>query len=352
MTRQKIQLEYIWLDGSKPQQLRSKTKVHAVSCEADLDIKKIPEWAFDGSSTNQSKGEVSDLKLKPVEIVPDPIRGHPNMLVMCEVLNPDGTPHATNARHYLSAVENKYKEEEPWFGIEQEYTLYKLNPMRLYPEPLAWVELNNKPGSQGPYYCGVGAGKVFGRKLIEEHTKKCLEAGLEIWGTNAEVMPGQWEFQIGPLSPLKVADRLWLARWLLIRLGEDFGIEVSFSPKPLREWNGAGAHTNFSTKNMRDSDNGKEVILEACKYLEMNHTEHIKVYGEGNEKRLVGAYETSSIDKFTSGEMDRTASVRIPMETLNKNKGYLEDRRPAANMDPYLVCRAILETVCGDGFKG
>ena len=335
----KITAEYIWIDGQKPTaKLRSKTKI------LDAPVKKvdeIPGWNFDGSSTYQSSGHSSDLLLQPVKIVPDPLHRENDILVLCEVLNPDGTPHESNTRARLREVAEKYKDHESWFGIEQEYTFFE-GPNK----PLGWPD-KGFPAPQGGYYCGVGSDEVFGREVVEAHTDACIRAGIHIVGTNAEVMPGQWEFQVGAIGPLEVADELWLARWLLYRIGEEFGVSATLYPKPVKgDWNGAGAHTNFSTKAMR-SDGGIKVIEEAMKKLEKRHEDHIKVYGAHNEERLTGLHETSPIHSFRYGHLDRGASVRVPVVTINAGKGYFEDRRPAANMDPYQVCAIIVETVCG-----
>lgn len=334
--------EYIWLDGKKPTaELRSKTKIIE---DPIVTLEQIPLWGFDGSSTEQAEGRFSDCGLKPVCFVPDPIRGTPHILVMCEVLNPDGSPHLTNARTILENTTRRFLEQKPWFGVEQEYTLYKND------RPLGWPE-KGFPDPQGKYYCGVGLDKVYGRLLVDQHMKACLDAGLILSGINAEVMPAQWEFQIGPLPPLQAADQLWLARWLLQRLGEDYGAFPKLDPKPMAgDWNGAGGHTNFSTESMR-SPSGIEFIKAACERLKNFHTQHIAVYGAGNEQRLTGKHETCSIDEFRSGVGDRGASVRIPTRVFKEGGGYLEDRRPAANVDPYQVFTAILETTCGEGFE-
>ncbi|MGI8684693.1 MAG: glutamine synthetase beta-grasp domain-containing protein, partial [Acidimicrobiales bacterium] len=259
-----IKAEYIWIDGTEPTPLlRSKTKV------VD-DVTDLPIWGFDGSSTNQATGVASDCVLRPVCTVPDPIRGGDAVLVMAEVLNTDMTPHPTNTRAALAEAVEKFAAQEPWFGIEQEYTMFKGS------RPLGFPEHTGYPAAQGPYYCGVGSDDIYGRPIVEAHLDVCLKAGIELSGINAEVMPGQWEFQVGPLSPLEVSDKLWLARWLLHRVGEDFGVSITLDPKPVRgDWNGAGAHTNFSTKEMRES---YDAVIAAAEALGKNADHHVANY--------------------------------------------------------------------------
>ena len=333
----KIKAEYIWIDGYAPTaNLRSKTKIVDNKIE---ELSELPLWGFDGSSTLQADGDDSDCMLKPVYFVPDPIRGGDDILVMCEVLNADGSVHKSNKRAACVKMSEKFLDENPWFGIEQEYTFYNGN------NPLGFPD-EGYPAPQGEYYCGVGANNIFGREIVEEHMQLCIDAGLDISGINAEVMPGQWEFQIGPTGSPEVGDQLWIARWLLYRIAEDYGVTVSIEPKPAKgDWNGAGAHTNFSTKSMRE-EGGYDVIIEACEKLGKNIERHISVYGDKNEERLTGLHETAKITEFKYGVSDRGASIRIPMQTANDKKGYLEDRRPAANMDPYEVCTALIETTC------
>jgi len=323
--------EYIWIDGTKPTALlRSKTQIIA-------DGKEPAIWGFDGSSTNQAPGKASDCVLNPVFICPDPIRGGDDKLVMCEVLLTDMTPHPTNTRAACAAVAEEFADQEPWFGIEQEYTFLKEG------RPLGWP-IGGYPGPQGPYYCGVGADEIFGREIVEDHTVACMEAGLAISGTNAEVMMGQWEFQIGPASPLDASDQIWVARWLLYRIAEDYDVVATLDPKPVPgDWNGAGAHTNFSTKAMRES---YEPIIMACKALGEKAEEHITNYGAGVENRLTGLHETAPWTEFSYGVSDRGASVRIPWQVEKDGKGYLEDRRPNANCDPYVVTGLITKTCC------
>jgi len=209
--------------------------------------------------------------------------------------------------------------------------------------PLGWPD-NGYPAPQGPYYCSNGQENAFGRNIVEAHYRVCLYAGITISGINAEVMPGQWEFQVGPCVGVDAGDQLVLARYLLLRVCESFGIRVSFDPKPVQgDWNGAGAHTNFSTKSMR-ADGGYAHVLKALELLGKHHDEHIDLYGKGNDRRLTGAHETAPIDKFSFGVANRGASCRIPRTTEAEKKGYFEDRRPASNMDPYLVTSKMVET--------
>jgi glutamine synthetase len=331
-----IRAEYIWIDGTEPtQKMRSKTKILK-------DASSLPIWGFDGSSTNQAPGDKSDCVLQPVFSCPDPIRGDDNILVLCEVMYVDMTPHATNARAKTRVWAEKHADKEFLFGIEQEYTFFK------GARPLGFPSDGGFPAPQGGYYCGVGSDEVFGRDVVEAHLEACLDAGLHIGGINAEVMPGQWEFQVGPLGALEVSDELWMARYLLYRIGEEFDVSATLYPKPVRgDWNGAGAHTNFSTNAMRES---YQPNIDAAEALGTRVEEHIAVYGFGIEERLTGFHETASYKDYSYGVSDRGASVRIPWQVEKDGKGYIEDRRPNANMDPYKVTARIVETV-GDAAK-
>jgi glutamine synthetase len=323
--------EYLWIDGTKPTaKMRSKTKILEVGNEPDL-------WGFDGSSTNQAPGDASDCILNPVFTCRDPIRGGDNKLVLCEVLNTDMTPHASNTRDACVIASERFSGHQGIFGIEQEYTF--LDGGR----PLGWPQ-NGYPAPQGGYYCGVGADEVFGRDIVEAHMDACLYAGLSFCGVNAEVMPAQWEFQIGPISTPGVADQLWVARWLLYRIAEDFGVSATLNPKPVKgDWNGAGAHTNYSTLEMRESF---AAIVRGCEALRAKADLHVANYGAHIDKRLTGLHETCSYKDFKWGVSDRGASIRIPWQVERAGKGYLEDRRPNANCDPYVVTRLLLETTC------
>lgn len=340
--------EYIWLDGNRPTQgLRAKTRFVNIKNQ-DACLENFPEWSFDGSSTLQAEGSDSDCGLKPVCVVADPIRGAGNFLVLCEVQNADGSNHASNSRASLRAVLAAGGEERnAWIGFEQEYTLYQGGrplgfPPTGYPEP------------QGPYYCGIGADRAFGRMIADEHAQLCLDAGLLYYGLNAEVMPGQWEFQIGyrgfegdDPGLLNAADHMWIARYLLDRVAEKHGVLVSYDNKPMKgDWNGAGMHTNFSCSRTR-AVGGLDAIYEAVRRLAHKHDQHIAVYGDRLEERLTGAHETCSISEFKAGGADRGASIRIPLGVERAGFGYFEDRRPGANACPYRVAARIASTVFG-----
>lgn len=394
------QVEYVWIDAD----LNTRSKCRTVPTSDSVSVDKMPSWTYDGSSTGQAPGEDSDVILKPCALFKDPFRPTGgNLLALCETYTPEGEPIPTNYRAAAAATFEKYHDEIPWFGIEQEYTLFNIDGVT----PLGWPK-GGFPGPQGPYYCGAGADRMFGRAISDAHYAACLYAGVKIAGTNAEgarahraqsarrapaarraapraprlapalthrrracpvgvapatlrpaaprraappcraVMPGQWEFQVGPCVGIDAGDHMWMARYLLDRVCESFNVVSTLKPKPIKgDWNGAGAHINFSTKKMREPG-GLDVIYEACEKMRPKHAEHIAVYGEGNEERLTGAHETCSINEFKYGVADRGCSIRIPRETTAKGYGYLEDRRPASNVEPYGATAKIMTTTMGE----
>ena len=354
--------EYIWYDGNY--KFRSKTRtvtLDMVTEEYDeagsngIMPNFWPEWNYDGSSTNQADGSYSEIILKPVCVIPDPFnmrRQWPSFIILCDTYYPDGTPTKINHRIKAAEIFKANAKEHPWFGLEQEYFMTKENSNTYLYTPLGWDYGNTE--AQGKYYCGVGHNTVFGRKLAEDHYNICLQVGLKISGINAEVAPGQWEFQIGPCEGIEAGDHLWLARYLLVRLAETYEIAIDFSPKPLKgDWNGSGCHANFSTLQMREGDietgeTGLEIINKAIDKLALKHDEHMAVYGEDNHLRMTGEHETSDYRKFTNGVANRGCSVRIPTTVLAKKQGYFEDRRPSSNCDPYLVTSILFETSIGN----
>ena len=332
MTKHK--LEYIWLDGKKPvPELRGKTLLKTF--EHPPALADLPRWGFDGSSTMQAEGKSSDCVLKPVALYPDASR-QDSYIVLSEVLHADGSPHSSNAR---ATIEN---DPDLWIGFEQEYFLYQGG------HPLGFPENGYPSTPQGPYYCGVGY-KYMGslaRKIVEEHLELCLAAGINHEGINAEVAKGQSEFQIFAKGSAKAADDTWTARYLMMRLCEKYEVDVVLHCKPIKgDWNGSGMHCNFSTKYIREVG-GMEYFEALMTAFSENVAEHIAVYGPDNHLRLTGLHETQAIDKFSYGLSDRGASIRMPINFIkNGYKGYLEDRRPNSEGDPYQIVSRILKTI-------
>ena len=352
-----MKLEYIWLDGNDVQLLRSKTKVWKNTERlkmSEVKVEHLPNWNYDGSSTNQAETDNSELILKPASIFINPFMEN-SLLVMCEVYTDEDTPHSTNHRATMMDAINKF-DDASWYGYEQEYVIFD----NTTGAPLGWpkaIGMEAYPKPQGDYYCGVGANHVSGRKFVEEHLQACLDAGISVSGINAEVMLGQWEYQVGPVPASTTeeqnngADQLWVSRYLLYRLGEKYNYTINIEPKPYQgdEWNGSGLHVNFSTKELRENlDKKVEIAVSYCKKLEQEHKEYMLVSGEGNEHRATGKNETASMDKFTWGEGDRTASIRIP-SSINDDStpGYIEDRRPGSNADPYVIVNKLVNAILG-----
>ena len=327
--------EYVWLDGYTPEpNLRSKIRV---------SIKNTPlPWSFDGSSTKQAEGNFSDCILNPVRTYSSS-KNKNKVFVLCEVLNSDGTPHESNDRSKL--LDSMYYQlvdstKWSWFGFEQEYFI-----RQGHKKNILGYESNYSREKQVKYYCGVG-GLIVGRNVSDEHLEMCLEYGIGIEGTNAEVAFGQWEYQIFGQGTLTAADDLWMARYFLLKLAEKHGYDIELHPKPLQtgDWNGSGLHTNFSTQRMRDVG-GEEYFNKIFKQFEKDKEIHIANYGSDNHLRLTGKFETQDINKFTWGIADRGASIRISNRTAENWRGYLEDRRPASNANPYKVVKAILDSL-------
>lgn len=333
MERTRRRVEYVWLDGTlNLPRLRSKTRYINI----DDSYTGVPDWNFDGGSTEQGDLKNSDRALHVVRTYTDPFT-EDGLLALCEVCYYDGAPHESNMRTHLSSLVEKSRDAEYWVGFEQEFTF--INPANLQP-----LGLLLSPEKQGQYYCGVGCMNVIGRYIVDAFEEKCVKAGLDLEGINAEVMPGQWEWQTSPQGPLKAADDLWVSRYILERVSEGQAAIVSYDPKPHPEMNGAGCHTNLSTAKMRECfalDEQEDLMT----HLEIDHREHIKVCGEGVERRMTGDCETSHYNTFSWGVGDRGASIRIPERVKAEKAGYFEDRRPCANIDPYKLLYSLISSV-------
>ena len=334
----RIIAEYVWIGGRN--ELRSKARTLNID---NMTINNIPNWNYDGSSTEQATGKDSEVIIKPRMIFPCPFRKENNILVMCDTYTPNDEPLKNNHRFKANEIFSRNLNEKPWYGIEQEFFMIDKNTNKVL-----GFETEKLPNPHFQYYCSVGSGNAMGRQLIDEHYNACLEAGLSISGINAEVAPGQWEYQIGPVEGINAGDQVWISRYILQRIAEKFNIIIDFEPKPLSgDWNGSGCHTNYSTESMRNGTTektGLDIINESIDKLSKKHKEHMDVYGTGNELRMTGLHETSKYDEFSYGVANRGASVRIPNQTIKDKKGYFEDRRPSSNMDPYLVTSILFQT--------
>jgi len=246
----KILAEYVWVDAKG--ETRSKTRT-LPSKKAEA-VENLPRWNFDGSSTGQAPGDDSEVILRPCRIFKDPFRprndGVYNILVMCDTYTPAGDALPTNSRAYAAKAFEGHDDEVVWFGLEQEFTLFNLDQKT----PLGWPTGGVPTRPQGPYYCSVGPENNFGRAITESLYRACLYADIEISGTNGEVMPGQQEYQVGPCVGIDAGDQLFMSRYILQRVCEEFQVYCTLHPKPIvdGDWNGAGMHCNVSTKTMRE----------------------------------------------------------------------------------------------------
>ena len=358
MNSKLVKLDYVWIDGTERKGMRTKsryvfmqTEHEQVQLTLDDAIKQTPPWGFDGSSTEQAEVKSSDLLLNPVKIFNNPFNGNPqqvqSFIVLCEVFNADGTPHESNTRAALRDIFDTHEETETTiFGVEQEYVFW--DPYQNWPH--GWAEQkdgdwsNEYPEPQGEYYCGLGSKNVLHRMIVDQHAALCFQAGIRLDGTNAEVMKSQWEYQLTPQNAIDAGDSLWVSRYILERIAETRNISINYSPKPVEgDWNGSGCHVNISTDWMRAGP--KEQIDNAIELLGINHDKLIEVYGRNNHLRLTGEHETAKIDEFSSGVSDRSVSVRVPLTTDSNGAGHIEDRRPAANMDPYEAYGVIIQSL-------
>ena len=337
--------EYIWLDANK--KFRSKVKIikhedFLIPKYPDWDY-PYPDWDYDGSSTGQADGKSSEITLHPVFVCDNPLTNIFNhhmiysKLILCETFKVDGTPTESNTRSAANKIfsTRACEEQQPWFGLEQEYFITDNTSIQPATKQMLCETTN--------HYCGVG-GDIEYRNIVDEHLMACIKAGLNISGINAEVSKNQWEFQVGPSVGIRASDELLMARFILEKVAEKYGKNICYEPKPFTHINGSGCHTNFSTAFMRSLD-GISEIYRVIHNMEKNHTNDIKLYGANNQLRLSGKHETSDYNKFSWGVGDRGVSVRINNRTDRNKCGYFEDRRPAANMDPYHVTAAIMSNV-------
>lgn len=341
---------YVWNDG-RVDNTRAKSRVLDF---VPQDLKQVPTGGYGKPGKDENGADYAiDVFLKPIAMYKDPFRGGDHKLVLCEEVDADGKALEHNTRAAcVQAMDQVMSKHEPWFGIEQEYVLMEstLGSDSSGSRPLGWPIYGEPVNVHYDFIYGVGSNIVIGRPVHEAFLRACVYAGIDIFGENSECMPAQWEFQVGPLPGVKCGDDLVVARHILYRVAEDFNVSVSLDPKviPGMEWPGTGVHVNYSTTQSRDKSTGMQAITDMVHKLSLKNAEHMSVYarnqGKDNERRLIGGITNCSMDTFTSGVGDRTASVRIPRSVAADGCGYMEDRRPASNCDPYLVMERIVRT--------
>lgn len=348
--KENIIFDYLWIGGAG--ELRFKQRVLELpgfnKFSFFSDQKIIPQWNYDGSSTDQASSTGNtEIILNPVSCYVNPLhKDVENMyIVLCETYDTDGNPLPTNSRYNANKIfKEKYSEFKPRFGLEIEYFFKKGKHIMPF--------IEDESVAKNIYYCGTNIYSplmediALQRIIVEEHLVSCLKANIKIGGTNQEVSPNQWEYQIGICYGIQAGDHFYVARYLLERIAEKYGYTICYDPKPDKRINGSGCHTNYSDEFTMVSI---EEIYKRMDKLSKKHDEHIMAYGdERNRERLTGLHETSSYEKFSYGVGTRNTSVRIPTQCVKDGRGYFEDRRPPANMDPYKVTSLIYKTCCLD----
>jgi glutamine synthetase len=319
--------EYVWLDGKGQTRSKCKTMDKTPSGCDDCTI-----WTFNGACTDQAEAVSSDVYLVPRKVFTDPIRGAPHVLVVCECITQAMEPAKGNFRAECAEVMEKFANSDPWFGLEQEYVL-----MDDQGTPLTVAAGDN--------YCGRGALSLpkYMREIMGDHYAQCLSAGIKISGMNCESGRAQAEFQIGPCKGLNAGDHMIAARHTLHKCANRYRCAVSFKGYHSDIEVPSGMHVNFSSRETR-GDGGLIIIEKVCRALGRRMKEAIGVYGGENAERLCGKKDTSEMNSFSFAIADRTASIRIPRSVGIVAKGYLEDRRPSANSDPYRVTAFVMKT--------
>ena len=337
--------EYIWLDSEYS--FRSKTRIiyndphrPPVIPDDKSSVEWIPKWNYDGSSCGQSDigaGINTEIELYPVYWCWDPFRKEimergQHSHTRCIMVLCDNNATAASRRNHAIESFKKPQTSEPWFGIEQEYYLVNSENSKC---PYGYTE-SNMPKHQKRFYCNMS--RENGRDVAEKHMWYCISADLKIAGVNAEVGPSQWEYQIGPCVGIAAGDELMLSRYIMERIVSDIpGMTISWSPKPFRQYNGSGCHTNFSTKEMREKGGYRHIIRSIELLGQRCANAQNDLYGVDNYLRTTGTHEAPSSKEFSYGVGTRNTSVRIGKQTSKDQKGYYEDRRPGANMNPYYV---------------
>jgi glutamine synthetase len=351
----KIGVEYLWtgtdntfsVNNLNITKKRFYTKVKTIELKntyapIKLTLADIPIWSFDGSSTGHivptSSNANTEVILSPVKLYDHPFPTESiKYLVLCDTYDINSVPNKFSTRANVINTFLTNSNLIPWYGLEQEYVFMNALNDGIYgwdmTNPALWPQQND-------HYCGLSIYCKKLRPIVEDHYNRCLKIGINISGFNAEVMPSQWEFQIGPSVGIDAADDLVTARYILERLAESNDLYINYHPKPLPNYNGSGCHHNFSTTQTRqlNADTCRAFYSLLFEKFNAKHEETMKYYGANNTLRLTGIHETSNMTNFTYDIGTRHTSIRVPVNTYT----YFEDRRPAASIDPYISTWALL----------
>lgn len=332
-----IKATYLWcgINGD----LHTKIKIiKNISKRGIYNPHKYPKWDYDGSSCGQATVINSEVKIIPKVVKKDPFlnktknNSYIGVIILCESIDKNNKPVSGNYRTQADKIFKKYKSYYPWFGFELEFFLMKQ-------DSLENINYHNR------YYCSIGYQKAFYRDFMEEVVEKSCLIGIDVKGYNFEVAPKQAEIQVFGCG-IKASDDYIFLKYIMALCSEKYNIYINYHPKPYLYRNGSGCHINFSTIYTRENG-GYDIIDKYTNNLKKCHDETINnYYGKDNDKRLTGSNETCSFKNFKKGVGDRTASIRIPQKTYIEQKGYLEDRRPASNIDPYLASLWLFMKAC------
>lgn len=375
----KLKLEYVWIDGSY--KLRSKIRIMDVNYDQDIhptttsdtmhDYKNFilkQYWEIDGSSTRQATPKKSEILLTPVYVTKSPFKTDfmKSWLVLCNTWEYDEQnqrkPAKNNFRYVAHNVffESELEQFDALYGYEQQFYLtqnlsygYGFDDTGATNTDIWSISnFNQTFYSKNNHYCSVDPSYSTASQILEKFVARCAESNLNIQGYHRESGPMQWAYTLGYLNGLTSADQLWLSRFILEKTCEEYGVYVHWKPKPFKgDWDGSACHTTFSTRQMRqvtDSNSGLLFMYKAIEKLEKHHPTFIKYAGQGNIDRLTGDRGTSSFHEFSYGAGNRNASVRIRNQVFAQGYGDFEDRRPGANMDPYMVASMLYAFVCLD----